>query len=135
MIYSRLDVNLALFVAGWRGQERRTSGLAALENTPFKRKLELVMPAVVREHGQRLDCITDWLDWLCDADRLRCTRNDLMHGRWGIYETHGMVCNIVGLPGSAQREVVYSLSDLADEVENALEVSERFSELSRKWPS
>jgi len=135
MVYSRLDVNLALFVAGWRGASLRTNTLRTLEGRSFKDKLDLVIPAVMREYGQRIDCITEWLDWLADADQLRCARNDLIHGRWGLYETHGTVSNIVGLPGPKQREVVYSLSELAGEIELSLDVAERFAQLCRKWPA
>jgi hypothetical protein len=135
MVYSRLDVNLALYAARWRGHEHRQRALADLDNTSFKAKLELVIPAARQEYGDDPECTTAWQDWLRTADELRCKRNDLMHGRWGIYETRSVVSNIVGLPGlPTQVEVTYTLDELADEVERAVLVSQQFSELSTRWP-
>jgi hypothetical protein len=136
MLYSRLDVNLALYVARWRGQEHQAKTLQDLENTSFKSKLDLVLPAVHQEYADNPTCHAAWQDWLASADKLRCKRNDLMHGRWGIYETHSLVSNIIGLPGSpGQREVKYTLDELADEVRQAVFVSDRFAELTAKWPA
>jgi hypothetical protein len=135
MIYSRLDVNLALYVARWRGHERRQESLADLDNKSFKTKLDLVVPAARQEYGDNAACIADWQTWLQLADDLRCKRNDLMHGRWGIYERQALVTNIIGLPGlPTQHEVKYTLEDLAAEVELATQVAHQFSELSTKWP-
>jgi len=136
MVYSRLDVNLALFVSRWRGQDHRDKTLAELENTSFKLKLDLLMPTVRREYGDDPSCAADWQAWIETANELRCKRNDLMHGRWGIYETAGLVTNILGLPGSPnQCEVRYTLDELSDEIERAVRVANRFSELTAKWPA
>ena len=89
-----------------------------------------------REYGKGAACIAEWQAWLKSADQLRCKRNDLMHGRWGINELRGLVSNVVGLPGLAnQAEVTYSLEELNDEIDAAATVADRFSELSGKWPA
>ena len=136
MIYSRLDVNLALFVASWRGYDQRTKALEELENTSFRAKLDLVFPTVTREYGEDPECNAQWQEWFELANELRCKRNDLIHGRWGIDEARALVSNVIGLPGSrGQLEVTYTLEDLANEVERAVEVSNRFSALRKKWPT
>ena len=135
MVYSRLDVNLALMVASWRGNERRAETLLQLENTSFRSKLNKVLDTVMLEYPPEHACIAEWHHWLDDADRLRCKRNDLMHGRWGIDERGQRVVNVLGLPGSPnQREIAYTLSELADEVERAEGVSAALWRLREKWP-
>ena len=135
MAYSRLDVNLALHVASWRGNELRKETLASLENTSFKIKLDLVIPAVRQEYGDNPECIAGWQEWLQEADKLRCKRNDLIHGRWGIDERRAVVINIIGLPGlPAQTEIAYTLDELTDEVERANWVSNQFWKLKLRWP-
>ena len=43
--------------------------------------------------------------------------------------------NVLGLPGSSnQREVSYTLDELADEVERAEGVSDTLWQLREKWP-
>jgi ABC-type glycerol-3-phosphate transport system substrate-binding protein len=136
MVYARLDVNLALYVANCRGHDMRTQMLEELENTSFKVKLDRLLPAVTREYGVDPESSATWEEWLESANKLRCKRNDLIHGRWGIDEARSLVFNVIGLPGSPkQLEVTYTLDDLADEVELAIEVSKRFSELRDKWPT
>ena len=136
MVYARLDVNLALYVANSRGQEMRAQTLEELENTSFKVKLDRLLPAVRREYGVDPESSATWDEWLKSANKLRCKRNDLIHGRWGINEARSLVFNVIGLPGSPkQLEVTYTLDDLADEVELAIEVSKRFTELRDKWPT
>jgi hypothetical protein len=135
MVYSRLDVNLALYVARWRGHELRQESLADLDNKSFKTKLDLVLAAAHQEYGDNAACVADWQAWLQLADELRCKRNDLMHGRWGIYEQQGFVSNVLGLPGlPTQHEVKYTLDDLAAEVELAEQVARQFWKLRTKWP-
>jgi hypothetical protein len=136
VIYSRLDVNLALFVAGYQGPERRARVLTELDSTSFRAKLDLVMPAVEHAHPGCEECRAEWSVWLERANRLRCLRNDLIHGRWGLSEVNGFVANVMGLPGlPTQREVRYTLDELEDEVNDADRVSEELWRLSHKWPA
>ena len=135
MVYSGLDLNLALYVAGWRGDARRQESLADLDNTSFKAKLDLVLLAARQEYGDNAACISDWQAWLEMANELRRKRNDLMHGRWGILERQAVVINITGLPGlPSQHEVRYTLADLSEEADLAVQVARRFEELRSKWP-
>ncbi len=135
MVYSELDSNLALYVAGWRGKARREDSLAELDSTSFKAKLDLVLLAARQEYGDTAACISDWQAWLEMANQLRRTRNDFMHGRWGILERQAVVINVTGLPGlPSKREVRYTLADLSEEVELGVHVARQFAELCSKWP-
>jgi hypothetical protein len=135
MVYSRLDVNLALMVARWRGDEHRAAALQQLENTSFHFKLDKVLPTLRIEYPPQHPCMDEWRRWIDEADRLRCKRNDLMHGRWGIDERGHRVVNVLGLPGSPkQREVSYTFDELSDEVERAEGVSDALWHLREKWP-
>lgn len=135
MVYSALDINLALYVAGWRGEALRQETLADLDSTSFKKKLDLVLLAARQVYKDNPVCISDWEAWLVKADKLRRKRNDLMHGRWGILERQAVVINTTGLPGlPSQQEVRYSLAGLSDEIDLAVQVAGRFVELRSKWP-
>ncbi len=58
-----------------------------------------------------------------------------MYARWGVHENREIVSNVVGLPGlPTQREVTYTLDELADEVVQAVRVAQRFTELSTACP-
>jgi hypothetical protein len=58
-----------------------------------------------------------------------------MHGRWGIDERGQRVVNVLGLPGSPnQREVSYTLDELAEEVDLAIGVSDALWTLQGRWP-
>ena len=134
--FSRLDVNLALYVANYRGEANRAQVIEQLENTSFKEKLSLVLLSTERWYRDQSQCRQDWERWLIHADQLRLQRNDLVHGRWGVNDWHGYVANVVGLPGSPnQRETQYSVSELEAEARQAESLSQEFYRLSTKWPA
>ena len=129
--YSRLDVNLALFVADHQGYEQREKVLEQLrKDGSFKTKLDLVLPTVLREFPEDAECMEIWEDWLKEADELRLKRNDMIHGRWGVKERLGEVVNIRGLPSNEQQpETKYSLEQLEGEVQQAELTANMFYEL------
>jgi len=134
--YSRLEVNLALFVASHEGSEARDKVLAQLEKGgSFYDKLALVLPTVRREFPEDADCMEIWDEWLKEADALRVKRNDMIHGRWGVHEHLGEVINITGLPSSDQKpETKYNLEQLEAEVQQAERTAQMFYELHvGKW--
>lgn len=130
--YSRLEVNLALFVASHDGYEARDKVLAQLEKGgSFYDKLALVLPTVRREFPEDADCIEIWGDWLKEADALRVKRNDMIHGRWGVHEHLNEVINVTGLPSNVQQpETKYSLGQLEAEVQQAERTAQMFYELT-----
>lgn len=136
VVYSRLDVNLALYVAGRKGPQAWSDEIIRLENTSFRDKLAVVIEAATRERGAHPQCVADWTEWLSKADRLRRRRNDLVHGRWAVQESQSRVCHAVGLPGSLNQVAArFTLEELAAEVSEAESVAYRFGELSSKWPA
>jgi hypothetical protein len=135
-VYSRLDVNLAMYVANRFGFDERARSIQKLESASFKEKLEWLLPAANREYPSDGQCHAAWSEWLGKADAVRKQRNNFVHGRWGIYEHLQLVSNIVLLPGSPnQAEVKYTLSELAATVEEAAVLAEEFLHLSKRWPA
>jgi len=136
VVYSRLDVNVALYVAVRKGPQAWPDEIVKLENTSFRDKLALVIDAAIRGRSVTTKCVADWTAWLERADRLRRRRNDLVHGRWAIQESQNLVCHAVGLPGSVNQVAAsFTLDQLAAEVSEAELVADRFAELSDKWPT
>jgi hypothetical protein len=129
--YSRLDVNLALFVADHQGYEQRDKVLEQLrKDGSFKAKLDLVLPTVRRVFPEDAECMEIWGEWLRDADALRVKRNDMIHGRWGVHEHLGEVINVRGLPSSEQQpETKYTLAQLEAEVQQAERIANMLYEL------
>lgn len=134
--YSRLDVNLALYVANRYSTSARDDSILKLEKLSFKEKLDWVLPAVAREYPANEACEAEWSEWFQAANEVRTVRNRLVHGRWGISEHHQRVSNISGLPGSPnQDEIQYTLTELQAEVQRAVDLSSRFYSLSKNWPT
>lgn len=129
--YSRLDVNLALFVADHQGYEQRERVLEQLrKDGSFKTKLDLVLSTVLREFPEDAECMELWEDWLKEADALRLKRNDMIHGRWGVNERLGEVVNVIGLPSNEpQSETKYTLVQLEAEVQQADRTANMLNEL------
>jgi hypothetical protein len=129
--YSRLDLTLALFVAGHQGQEQREKVLQRLQsNESFKIKLDLVLPTVLLEYPEDAECMEIWEEWLRDANTLRLKRNDMIHGRWGFNDRLGEVTNIRGLPSmESSPETKYTLVQLEREVLRAQRIEQMLFEL------
>jgi hypothetical protein len=135
-VYTRLELNLALFVAGHKGDEHREKVLRKIqEEESFKKKLVLLLRAVQKQFPEDADCLDIWEGWLNKAEKLRVTRNSLVHGRWGINEHVGEIINVHGLPTSTpQHETRYTLVQLEAVVLEAEATASVFNELySGRW--
>lgn len=133
--FSRLDVALALYLA-WSGDGRNLEELTRrLENTQLHKKLEVLQHLVEAKYSGVPDIHSKFMRWLDDAHAARKTRNELVHGRWGISPSTQQVANVIGLPTSAeQREVRYTLSELREAVGAIQRLELALQQLRRQWP-
>jgi hypothetical protein len=132
---SRFETNLALYIRDYKGPEHADAVLSKLENSSFHVKLEMLEAAVRSVYGEERACIDAFSHWLGTAHEIRTTRNDLVHGRWGINPTGQQVVNVTGLPGSPnQKEMRYSLQELEAYFGQVDRFVRKFYALSRKWP-
>lgn len=132
---SRLETNLALYLRDHKGQEQSKKVLLRLENSVFKVKLDMLQGAVQQFYGSNETCLKSFGQWIQDAHAIRTTRNDLVHGRWGVSASAQQVINVIGLPGSPnQQERRYSLPELAESLDRVKNLSKDLSGLTEKWP-
>lgn len=132
--YSRLDMELGLFLA-WSDEGRKLEEISGkLNDTNFNSRLELLEKLAKAKY---LDspAAHEYDKWLFDAHAVRSLRNQLFHGRWGFLPQQGMAANVVGLPTSpAQTETRYSIAQLRESLQALRVLRKRLSELRQTWP-
>ena len=134
-VFTRLEVNLALYVAARHGNDARDASLKALSELSFHEKLTWVEPTVSRFYPKSSACKAQWKTWVVKANRLRKLRNSLLHGRWAVLEAQHVIANVSGLPGvSGSRARRYSLDQLQSKVTEFERLAHNFYQLSERWP-
>lgn len=133
--FSRLDMNLGLCVVWVDGGSRIESLTKQVSDWAFSRRLDYLEAAVSRILPIDSPGRGAYLEWIGRARVVRTTRNELVHGRWGIDGAGNRLVNVVGLPTSPdQREVGYTLGELAALVEEMKKLQHGLSKLVRRWP-
>lgn len=111
--YSRLDMELGLFLSGrddGKSLKKLTRKVAGLN---FNKRLELLEKSVAEHFSDSPDAIERYGHWLTDAHAIRELRNQLFHGRWGVSPTQQVVVNVTGLPTCPdQKTTPYSIAEL-----------------------
>ena len=132
--YSRLDMELGLFLV-WSDEGRRLDERSKkLNETSFSKRLELLEMLTKLKYSDT-PAADEYAKWLLDAHALRSLRNQLFHGRWGFDSRQGMAANVVGLPTSpAQTETRYSIAQLRESLQLMRALRSRLSELRQTWP-
>lgn len=133
--FARLDVAVDL-CAVWVDGGRRLEVLTAqISEFGFNKKLEFIEGFVNRMLPHGSSGQNEYAKWLEQAHSTRQTRNELVHGRWGVDPLRAQVVNVIGLPTSPeQREVRYTLADLEEIVEDLKRLQVGLNELRSRWP-
>jgi hypothetical protein len=133
--FSRLDVNLGLCLVWVDGG----SNLASLTKTvgtynlntkldELAKLVDIKLPPGSKRHKA-------YKAWLERTHKVRQQRNELVHGRWGVDAPNNQVINILGLPTSdAQREIRYSIEELAAINDELRQLQQELSRLRTHWP-
>jgi hypothetical protein len=95
--YSRLDMELGLFLVWSDEGQRLDKWSKRLNETSFSKRLELLETLAKLKYSDT-PAADEYAKWLLDAHALRSLRNKLFHGRWGFDSRQGIVANVVGLP-------------------------------------
>lgn len=74
-------------------------------------------------------------EWIARAQAVRNTRNQLIHGRWGVDPESEHVINVLASQDcSEQREIRYTLEALAAVVESTVALHSDLGKLQMRWP-
>jgi len=132
--YSRLDMELGLFLV-WSGEGQRLEQLTkSLNDSNFSNKLAL-LKSQVKSKYKGTPAFDPYAQWLNDAHAIRILRNDLFHGRWGFLPEQKCVANVVGLPTSPnQTETCYTIPQLQESSRTIADLRSRLSKLRAQWP-
>jgi hypothetical protein len=133
--FARVDVNLGLCLVWIEAGARLESLTKQVSEWGFSKRLEYLEAAVDRgfpiDHAGR----AEYGKWIARAHAVRQTRNELVHGRWGVDAAGERVMNVIGLPTSPdQREVGYKLEDLEAILHEMKELQSVLSQLRKRWP-
>jgi hypothetical protein len=133
--FARIDVNLGLCLVWVDSGTRIESLTRQVSEWSFSRRLECLEAAVNRilpdGHAGR----NAYVEWIARAQALRQTRNELVHGRWGVDPAQEKVLNVVGLPTSPdQREIGYTLEDLEAMLREMEDLQTVLVKLRKRWP-
>jgi hypothetical protein len=132
---SQFETDLALYLQHRKGLEHTDAVLAKLENSGLHAKLDMLETAVRGVYGEEHACVDAFKSWIKAAHEIRETRNELVHGRWGIKPITQQVVNVIGLPGSPnQRGRHYSLQELEAHFTKFEKLTKEFYALTQKWP-
>jgi hypothetical protein len=133
--FSRLDISLGLALV-------RSDGGAQLERLSilvtgysFHKKLDFLQQLVDSKYEGKQEPQSFYGKWLEHAHAVRVTRNELVHGRWGVEPMKNLVVNVVGLPTSPeQRRRTYTISELKATLDQMAQLQTRLAELRERWP-
>lgn len=133
--FARLDLNLGLCLAWEDGGSKLESLTKTVSTYNMNTKLDKLAKLVdsTLPHGsKRFKAYKTWLD---RAHKVRQQRNELVHGRWGVDAANSQVVNIVGMPTSDdQREIRYSIEELASINDELRQLQRELSRLREHWP-
>lgn len=133
--FSRLDMNLGLCLVWVDGGTRLDSLTKTVTDYNMNTKLDELAKAVERKLPIGSKRHSAYKKWLERAHKVRLQRNDLVHGRWGVDAVNNQVINVLGLPTSdLQREVRYSIADLAAINHELGYLQLELSRLREHWP-
>jgi hypothetical protein len=133
--FSRLEMvlGLALVWSDGGAQLDRLSKLIA--DFSFHKKLDFLQQCVDAKYKGENEPSSLYAKWLEHAHLVRITRNELVHGRWGIEPMKNQVINVIGLPTSPeQRERAYTITELRAALDQMSGLQVRLAELRERWP-
>lgn len=132
--FSYIDVNLGLCLA-WVEDGRRLEALSkSLEGQSIHTKLETLSRQVAEKFPVGSKRRAAYERWIERVHAARMTRNQMVHGRWGIEARHHKVVNVVGLPSGTQLSIEYSLGELKAFNEELRALERELARLREHWP-
>lgn len=133
--FARLDMNLGICLVWIDGGARLEALTKQVSEFSFSKKLESLGEAAERVFAEGHAGRTAYAEWLARAHAVRQTRNELVHGRWGVDEVREKVVNVLGLPTSPdQRETGYALAELEAMRVEMKELQALLNRLRERWP-
>jgi hypothetical protein len=134
-VLSRMEFNLGLCLRNLVGGQDVEAVNPLIARLAFKAKLDALLDVVRHKFAAEEQCIIELKSWHAKMDEIRVGRNSFVHGRWGTLAADQEVVNVApGLPNaSPQKEIRYSLDDLAEELEEVKRVVDRFYQWRSKW--
>jgi membrane-bound lytic murein transglycosylase B len=132
--FSGLNMNLGL-CAAWVDDGRRLDELSPqVAAMTFHKRLEFVALAVSKRYQAGTDARTGYQTWIDRAHAATGTRNQLVHGRWGVEPRTSQVVNVLGLPTSPeQRAVRYTIAELVQVLEELRQLQIGLHSLRERW--
>jgi hypothetical protein len=133
--FSRLDMSLGLALVWSDGgaQLERLSKLAT--DFSFHKKLDFLQQLVEAKYEREQEPYLLYGKWLEHAHAVRVTRNELIHGRWGVDPMKNQVLNVAGLPTSPeQRQRAYTIAELKATLDQMTYLQVHLAELRERWP-
>ena len=133
--FSRLDVNIGLCLVWVDGGAQIESQTKSVEALNLKAKLDELATHVAAKLPAGSKRRRAYENWIERANSARQHRNNLVHGRWGVEAHKIKVVNVIGLPtSSAQESIEYSISELADVVQELRNLQCELVRLREHWP-
>lgn len=133
--FARLDVALGLCLVWIENGQKIEALTAQVQSLSFHKKLDLLKSNLEKSFSAGSKRHKAYDEWIEQAHVARLRRNELVHGRWGINPMQQKVVNVIGLPTSPeQREIEYSIEDLAEILLELQQLQLRLSKLRDQWP-
>lgn len=133
--FARIDVNLGLCIVSLDAGGRIEVLTKQVAEWGFSKRLEYLEEAVNQRLPESHPGRAAYCDWIARVHTVRQTRNELVHGRWGVDAVGEKVVNVLGLPTSPeQRSVGYRLSELEDMLRDMQELEAVLRRLRDRWP-
>jgi len=130
--FGRLEMNVALFLAGLHPDRDFDQEIVAAEKRTFGDKLDALQVQLMDELAADAEAEQAWAAWFEQARTLRALRNRFAHGRWACLPVQHQIVHVVGLPGSPnQASTFYTLEALELEVRKAEQIAADFQRLRR----
>jgi hypothetical protein len=133
--FSRLDISLGLVLVWADGGAQFERLSKMVTDLSFHKKLDFLQQLVQAKYNGKREPQSLYGKWLEDAHASRVTRNDLVHGRWGVDPMKNHVVNVVGLPTSpGQIQRAYTIAELKATLAQMAHLQARLAELRERWP-
>jgi hypothetical protein len=135
--FSRLDLDLGLCIV-WANEGRQLDVLTKKISGPdfsFHRKLDLLEKLATKTFLNKEKVLSRYQEWIVQANLVRQTRNNLVHGRWGIDVQKNCVVNVIGFPTSPERYTEsYTIKELESQLDQILKLRHSLGELRKSNP-
>lgn len=133
--FARLDMNLGLCLVWLEGGTRLETLSEQVPGWGFSKRLDYLEGAAARTKSVQDEGRIEYSNWIARSRLIRKTRNELVHGRWGVSANAETLINVLGLPTSPdQRSVAYTLGELNECIEEMKALQRVLSELRTRWP-